>query len=68
MHFLEACKKFWFANIMHIGLWKQNVGDNKQVLHLGFEAKHEFQLEKTRLGFRVHVGFTLLSNAWLWLL
>jgi hypothetical protein len=35
---------------------------------MGFEAKHESQLEKMRLGFKVCVGFTPLLNAWLWVL
>jgi hypothetical protein len=35
---------------------------------MGFKAKHEPQLEKMRLGFRVYATFTLLSNAWLWVL
>ncbi len=39
-----------------LGLCKQNVGDNKQFLHLGLEAKHEFQLEKMWLGFRHMLG------------
>ncbi len=31
---------------------------------MGFEAKHEFQLEKMRLGLKVPIDqFTLLSNA-----
>jgi hypothetical protein len=33
---------------------------------MGFKAKHESQLKKIKLGFRVRVGFILLSNAWLW--
>jgi hypothetical protein len=51
---------------MQIGLWKQNVGDKKQVLHMGFGANHEFQLEKMKLGFKVPPVFTPFSNAWLW--
>jgi hypothetical protein len=35
---------------------------------MGFKAKHEPQLEKMRLGFKVRAMFTLLSNAWLWVL
>jgi hypothetical protein len=31
---------------------------------MGFKAKHEFQLEKMRLGFKVPIGF--IPNAWLW--
>jgi hypothetical protein len=34
---------------------------------MGFEAKHESQLEKMMLNFKVHVRFTSLSNAWLWM-
>jgi hypothetical protein len=45
---------------------QQNVGDQKQVLHMGFKAKHESQLEKMRFGFKVPVRFIPLSNAWLW--
>jgi hypothetical protein len=37
---------------------KHNVGDQKQVLHMGFKAKHESQLEKMRLSFRVLDRFT----------
>jgi hypothetical protein len=33
---------------------------------MGFEAKHESQFKKMRLGFRVLARFTPLSNAWLW--
>ncbi len=33
---------------------------------MGFKAKHESQLEKMKLGFRVCARFTLFSNAWLW--
>jgi hypothetical protein len=51
---------------MQIGLWKQNVGDKKQVLHMGFKANHESQLEKMKLGFMAPLGFTPFSNAWLW--
>jgi hypothetical protein len=28
---------------MHIDFRKQNIWDKKQVLHMGFEAKHGFQ-------------------------
>jgi hypothetical protein len=44
---------------------KHNVGDQKQVLHMGFEAKHKFQFKKMRFNFRLPTRFTLLSNAWL---
>jgi hypothetical protein len=43
---------------MHIGFWKQNVGDKKQVLHMGFEIKHGFQnnskvsIRKEEVGFQ----------------
>jgi len=33
---------------------------------MGFETNHEFQSKKMRLGFRVPIGFTSLSNVWLW--
>ncbi len=42
------------------------LGDQKQVLHMGFKEKHESQLENMRLGFKARVGFIPLSNVWLW--
>jgi hypothetical protein len=42
------------------------LGIKNKVLHMDFEAKHESQLEKMKLGFKVPNGFTPLSNAWLW--
>jgi hypothetical protein len=35
---------------------KHNVGDQKQVLHMGFQAKHESQLEKMKLSFKYLLG------------
>jgi hypothetical protein len=51
---------------MQIGLRKQNVGDHKHVLHMGFKTKHESQFKKMRLGFNIPPRFTPLSNVWLW--
>jgi hypothetical protein len=42
------------ANLKHR---KQNVGDRKQVLHMGFEAKHESQLKRMRPSVRVFARF-----------
>jgi len=44
------------------------LGIKNKVLHMGFEAKHESQLEKTKLRFELPNGFTSLPNAWLWVL
>ncbi len=33
---------------------------------MGFKAKHDFQLKKMMLDFKVPVRFTPFSNAWLW--
>jgi hypothetical protein len=40
---------------------------------MGFEAKHGISKEhqsfnyKKEVGFKVHVGFTMLSNVWSWI-
>jgi len=42
---------------MHIGFWKRNVEDKKQVLHMGFEAKHRFQNNSKVSIIKKEVGF-----------
>jgi hypothetical protein len=37
---------------MHIGFWKQNVGEEEHVLHMGFEAKHGISKEHHNLNLK----------------
>ncbi len=53
----KLCKKFWFATLMHIGFWNQNVGEKEQVCiwvlkqNMGFQNKTRVSIEKEEAGF-----------------